>query len=404
MDDVIASCLSTVRTSAEKKNITLAKNSPEKYHVVVSDYSRICQILLNFLSNAVKFTPLDGQVSITLTWKDLEVDKKHEEFLASYRENNGVSEEDLKEVAQSCKRHREDLMKQYEVKYHGEQMVLCVEDNGIGIEKEKLTSVFQPFEQADASVTRAYGGTGLGLSICRQLAKLLGGYVWVESTPNVGSRFYLSLPLDIVERSSLRKLAKCVPAASLQRRSQSRISDEAFSTEDTTSSAKLTERAVEDSIQGEEQPSGSCKPKRRKERKAGDNKSSKEKKNEEFLGKKVLVVEDNLLNQRVFTKYLKNKGVDVTLASNGKLGVEAAMETKFDLILMDCHMPVMDGYSASKTITGSDECINKSTPIVALTADVEASNRERCEACGMTDFLTKPLQSNTLYSLMRTYI
>ena len=351
----------------------------------------------------MKFTPLEGDVSITLTWQGQDVGNKHKEFLANVGEN-GVSEEDFWEIAETCKKQREVLLELHGMKCHCEQMVLCVEDNGIGIEKEKLTSIFQPFEQADASVTRAYGGTGLGLSICRQLAKLLGGYVWAESTPNVGSRFYLSLPMETVEQSSLSELAKLVPAASLQRQCRKTLSTEVFSSEETTSSAKLTERVMEVPAHRDEKASGSCEPKPRKERKGRGSKPSNGKKVEKFVGKKVLVVEDNLLNQRVFTKYLKNAGIDAVVASNGKLGVEAAMETKFDLILMDCHMPVMDGYTASKSITGNDECINKSTPIVALTADVEASNRQRCEACGMSDFLTKPLQSNTLYSLMRNYM
>ena len=112
----------------------------------------------------------------------------------------------------------------------------------------------------------------------------------------------------------------------------------------------------------------------------------------------------NLLNQKIFTKYLISAGVDVEVADNGELGVEEANRKKYDLIFMDCHMPVMDGYLATQNITEDEECVNKSTPIIALTADVEASNKKRCEESGMVDYLTKPLQSKTLYQKMDKYL
>ena len=416
---MISTCLSTVRAAAVKKNITLTSNLSDKPRVVLSDQARVSQMILNYLSNAVKFTQRDGHVSVTLQWSPVEEGSVMRKRSRS-KVDMGMSDEDVLASLEVYRAQREELFQKQGVSYHQEQIIVCVEDDGVGIEKDELRAIFQPFEQVESGVSRAFGGSGLGLSICYQLAHLLGGRVWVESTVGVGSKFYLSLPMDVVDQDSLDDLIRRTSSAGnannrtkrlimISTSSQKKLKEveEKFGTLKTDRDMSSGQGDTSDRPSSEERTcEGESSTPREPSMQGRRDKRSKraEKLKHEFAGKKVLVVEDNLLNQRVFTKYLKNAGVEVEVASNGELGVEAAAKTKFDLILMDCHMPVMDGYLASAQITQDEGCINASTPIIALTADVEASNRQSCESCGMVDFLTKPLQSNALYRLMRRYI
>ena len=426
------SCISTVRVAAAKKNITIIMKMPTSLRGILTDQARFSQVVLNYLSNAVKFTPEDGKITILLAWGQLE--ENPFKRLPSTSGDIGMRKEDLKDLQDACSSLRRHALEEQSVVSHREQMILCVEDSGIGIAEDKIARLFQPFEQADASVTRAYGGTGLGLSICRQLAQLLGGSVWVESTIGVGSKFYLSLPMDVIEEVDMTRLTSqgkglegsrnkkflTMASSSGKCSKQESISDPYYhrgltqtaqqSQEEILRPENIKGSGVEtDSLKGEKTSSPTSPEVDRDcgvlsgtktERKTGQRRES----HQRFAGKKVLVVEDNLLNQRVFIKYLRSVGVEVEVANNGLLGVKAAKKEKYDLILMDCHMPLMDGYLASKQITEDERCVNKLTPIVALTADVEPSNKKMCEESGMVDFLTKPLQSNTLYSVMGRYI
>ena len=458
-----------MRVAASRKRVVITMRMPKSLRVVLSDQARLSQIVLNYLSNAVKFTPEDGRITITLEWK--EVDEHPLQRLKNNSGDVGMGKDDLRRLQETCRTQRTDMLVHHKVESYREQMILCVEDSGIGIAEDKIGNLFQPFEQADASVTRAYGGTGLGLSICRQLAELLGGSVWVESTIGIGSKFYLSLPMDIVVDENGEKLAllneelgcsrkkQLKMIASLSEKNLKQRRGDMFDMFDVKETHVLHQKNSDDTQSGEgssRQQEGFAKDTTRNDFQEGmalrqneccdhisptsssssssssssfpsssaspsslalnlvsdKNDSSqqprkrkaKKKLTRQFSGKDILIVEDNLLNQRVFTKYLKSAGVKVTVANNGQLGVEAAMAKKFDLILMDCHMPVMDGYLASQLITDDERCVNKSTPIIALTADVEESNKKRCEESGMVDFLTKPLQSNTLYEAIGKYL
>jgi len=222
----------------------------------------------------------------------------------------------------------------------GALIEFSVRDSGIGIPPEKIDLLFQPFSQTDSSTTREYGGSGLGLSIVRNLALAMGGDVGVESQAGQGSRFWFSLHATIVAEH-----------------------------EDV--------RCIDRTAQTTRQREGSTSQ----------------------LSGSVLVVEDNPVNCMVIESLLTSIGVSVSLLTDGQQAVEAITQGHLqpDLILMDLHMPVMDGYSATERIrqweaTEQRICL----PIIALTADAFEEDRLHCLAVGMNDFLTKPIALEAL--------
>lgn len=210
-----------------------------------------------------------------------------------------------------------------------------VRDTGIGIDAETLGQLFRPFKQADGSTTRKFGGTGLGLAISRQLARLLGGDLDVSSVPGQGSNFRLRLPA----RSLALEQAP---------ESQSKVED-------------LDDRTVEPSEH------------------------------------RLLVVEDNKVNQRIATSMLEREGYHVDVAENGREGMNAALAAReegrpYSVVLMDMMMPVMDGYEATRALREA----HYEQPIVALTAHAMESERKRCHEVGCDDFATKPYRREHL--------
>ncbi|MBI2306264.1 MAG: response regulator [Rhodocyclales bacterium] len=206
-----------------------------------------------------------------------------------------------------------------------------VRDTGVGIPPEAQARLFQSFVQADDSTTRLYGGSGLGLAISRRLIELMDGRIGVDSTPGVGSTFWFELPCRIAPAEALP-----VPA---------------------------------------EHPA---------DRIAGS-----------LSGCRVLLVEDNPLNQEVAQHFLRKAGIEATLAANGAAALEALEQDRFDIVLMDCQMPVMDGYEAARRIR-ADARFDR-LPIIAMTANALIGDRERSLAAGMNDHITKPLAADVLY-------
>jgi len=214
------------------------------------------------------------------------------------------------------------------------KLAIEVVDTGIGLSPEELGGLFKPFTQADASTTRRFGGTGLGLTICKRLASLLGGDLTVDSSRGRGSVFKLVVPTG-----DLRAV-------------------------------KMLESAAEAMLAPE--------------KKSAEVRSA--------AGIRILLAEDGPDNQRLISTYLRRAGADVTIVDNGRLAVDAALATGFDVILMDMQMPVLDGYGATSLLrregyTGS---------IVALTAHAMAGDRERCVRAGCDDFVTKPIARDLL--------
>ncbi len=216
-------------------------------------------------------------------------------------------------------------------------LTFSVNDTGIGLSQAQIGSLFRTFSQADPSTTRRYGGTGLGLAISQRLAVLLNGSIGVESTPGVGSTFSLSIR---VEASS-----------------------------DVEMCSSLQE------FQSEPSPAfnGRSLPGQR-------------------LGGRILLAEDGPDNARFVMAVLAETGVEIVLAENGRRAVELAMVQRFDLIIMDMQMPVMDGYAATTEIRARGCAV----PIVALTAEAMAPERARAMAAGVVDYLTKPIEPGLL--------
>jgi PAS domain S-box-containing protein len=228
-----------------------------------------------------------------------------------------------------------DLQAQVTSLAEGQVALRCqVRDTGIGIPEDRTNALFDPFTQADSSTTRKYGGTGLGLAISRQLVQLMGGDIAVESHPGQGTVFTVTLPFRICSEEELAASCGGRAAASLEH---------------------------------------SGKPAR------------------------IVLAEDNTVNQLVARKVLEKLGHTVLVAANGKEALEQLAMFPADLVLMDCQMPVMDGFEATRRIRNGEAGEQKrSIPIIAMTAHALAEDRERCLAAGMDEYLTKPVQPAVL--------
>ncbi len=211
-----------------------------------------------------------------------------------------------------------------------------VTDSGIGIAPEARPALFAPFTMGDASTTRRNGGTGLGLALCRRLATRMGGEIGVESEPGRGSAFWFTgrLRQPSVGHSASGEYARLPPQV-------------AGSVATSSRSASTPAR--------------------------------------------VLVVEDNVVNQKVVTLMLERQGCRVDVAANGVEALAAAACVTYDLIFMDCQMPAMDGYEATRALRARERRGVPRVPIVAMTANALAGDRERCLDAGMDDYLAKPI-------------
>ncbi|MCM2303998.1 MAG: ATP-binding protein [Elusimicrobia bacterium] len=282
--DVLRDALSIAQSRAAEKGLDLLCESGTSCdETLIGDPTRLRQILLNLLDNAVKFTQ-KGTVRLRCS------------------------------VAPAG----------------GEAATLeiHVEDSGIGIAPAVLPSVFDAFTQADSSTTRRYGGTGLGLSISKGLVELLGGSIGVDSEPGKGSTFWVRLPFERAKASSEEGASCFVPP---ERRSA---------------------------------------PVRRDRQ-------------------RVLIVEDNAINRRLLRMQIEKLGRPADTAPDGEAALEALSRDDFGLILMDCQMPGVDGYEATRRVREA-EGGRRRVPVVALTAHAGDAGRARCLAAGMDDYLAKP--------------
>jgi signal transduction histidine kinase/DNA-binding NarL/FixJ family response regulator/HPt (histidine-containing phosphotransfer) domain-containing protein len=219
-----------------------------------------------------------------------------------------------------------------------------ISDTGIGIPANRQAHLFQPFFQVDGSSTRRYGGSGIGLALAKKLVELMGGVIGVESTLGKGSLFWFTLPLG-------KQHLATVPTP-----------------------ARLVKQYATDSARPGATP-------------------------------RILVAEDNLVNQKLVTRVLEKLGYDVRLVFNGQEAVHAIEQGAYAAVLMDCQMPVMDGLTATETIRAWESAHQqRRTPIIALTAHLVAGDRERCLAVGMDDYLTKPLNPDKLAPTLKHWL
>ena len=287
---LVTDVVRTFQATAFEKGLRLdSLVYPDVPEVLIGDNHRIRQILVNLVSNSIKFTS-KGSVGVKVLY-------------------------DKKEANQHLIR-------------------FCIEDTGIGMDEQTMASLFQPFMQADASITRKYGGTGLGLAICQDLVTAMGGEITVKSEIDKGSMFCL----DII-------LAKSEQASSADNLS-------------------TTQKSVP-FINGDSDVQQS------------------------FADKPILIVEDNLINQKVTASVISKLGYPVTIASNGQEAVELCEQNDYSIIFMDLSMPEMDGFEATQKIR-ENEKYNSRVSIIAVTGHAFLEYRERCKEVGIDDFLSKP--------------
>jgi PAS domain S-box-containing protein len=300
MVDVVDECLALLRPAAAEKGLRLEHElAPEARVRFRGDPTRLRQVLLNLVENAIKFTE-QGSVRLLVSGEAIA----------------------------------------------GETATLRMEviDTGIGVEPAALPRLFDNFTQADDSITRRFGGSGLGLAISRRLVEMMGGEIGVDSRLGQGSRFWCTVRLGIA-------VAPASAAGSVT----------------TPASAAL--------------PAGPKAP---------------------AVAPRLLVAEDVMVNQLIATELLERLGCSVDLAQNGREAVEAVRTGDYDLVLMDVHMPLMDGLEAARAIRALDEPRSR-VPIIAMTADVVAGVREQYLAAGMDDFLPKPFAPHELEEMIERW-
>jgi signal transduction histidine kinase/AmiR/NasT family two-component response regulator len=231
-------------------------------------------------------------------------------------------------------------MRQQPLDGDSSKLIYKISDTGIGIPVEKQRDLFQPFTQADISSTRRYGGTGLGLAIVKKLTDLMGGSIELQSQPGVGSTFTLTLELPHADETE--HLGSTAPT-----RNQGQFAS--------------------------------------------------------YPDKKVLLVEDNPQNQKIMLILLRKFELNIDLAEDGLEAIDAARETRYDLIFMDCRLPNMDGYEAASSIRKL-EPDGSSVPIVALTASTHEGAREQCIQAGMDDYITKPVTLASVAAALESWL
>lgn len=282
------------RTLITNKNIALDvvldKNVPKN---LTGDPSKLSQILLNLLGNAIKFVE-KGKIELKVTLKNKEVNTSYLEF--------------------------------------------SITDTGIGIANDKLKQIFETYQQAEPDTQLKYGGSGLGLSIVKELVEKLGGCIAVKSRLGKGTTFKVILPFETdsiqVKQENLR---------------------------------------VEQHIV----------------------------KKESLAGTKILVFEDNTLNQKLIENRLKTWGCDTFITDNGIYGLKLLENHHFDMVLMDLKMPGMTGFQITERIRN---CVNiqiQNIPIIAVSADFSTVDKEKCDETGITDFILKPYNADELYNLIK---
>lgn len=299
IQDTLKSVREKLKDKAKERDNELSfrcdDNVPD---VLLGDHARLTQILLNLTDNAIKFTK-KGKVQVTV------------------KVLNNLSNKNSSVI----ERVRQERTLEFSIK-----------DTGIGIAKDKMEQIFEPFRQVESPSKRHYGGTGLGLSIAKELVELQGGTLSVISEVNQGSEFVFRITY---KKSSLEKL----PIQVIQKKYDM----------------------------------------------------------DELCKLKILLVEDNEINIKLMLSMFSLCKLKAQVAENGRIGIEKLKEENFDIILMDMEMPVMNGYEATTIIRKE---LNIDIPIIAMTANTMAGEKEKCLQLGMNDYITKPLDADMLYEKM----
>ncbi len=295
LPQLIRDAMNVLSHPARLKGLHLSADLEHSLPVrVKSDPARLRQVLINLIGNAIKFTA-SGAVTVSVRCTSI---SNAEPASAAYN------------------------------------AVFCIRDTGIGLNCAQHARLFQPFSQADASMSRRFGGSGLGLAICKRLVDVMGGEIGCESTPGEGSLFWFSVPLACA----------------------------------TEPSGAVSDAGRTPSLQEPVEPS---------------------------LRLRILLAEDNLVNQKVAERIICKLGHQLEIVTNGREAVAAAKRGGYDVILMDCQMPEMDGLTAARAIRALGGT-HAEVPIVAITANAMTGDRERCLEAGMNDYLAKPFSPDQL--------
>ncbi|MFF9688649.1 HAMP domain-containing protein [Streptomyces sp. NPDC014623] len=374
--------------TAEKGLDFSVRVSPELPATLHTDEQRLLQVLRNLLSNAVKFTD-SGAVELVIRPAGPDVPNAIREHLL---EAGSLRDAD------------------------GDLIAFSVTDTGIGIASSKMLVIFEAFKQADGTTSRKYGGTGLGLSISREIARLLGGEIHAASEPGRGSTFTLYLPLHPSE----------LPPQGYPQTGPGPIEVHASSAEGALRLEAPQSTGTEQSLGGSGDSAGAFRRRRKAlggtaQRPALPNGRSGEeaaapeewvqsvqeepeaRRTFRFHGEKVLIVDDDIRNVFALTSVLEQHGLSVLYAENGREGIEV-LEQHDDvtIVLMDIMMPEMDGYATTTAIRRMPQF--SGLPIVALTAKAMKGDREKAIDCGASDYVTKPVDSDHLLSVMENWM
>lgn len=440
LDEVMDNLANLVGLKCEEKELELHfRIAPDVPHGLIGDPLRLGQILINLANNAVKFTPEKGEIIVSIAVKELSAGR---------------------------------VMLQF-----------SVADNGIGMDKKQQGKLFRSFSQADSSTTRKYGGTGLGLAISMRLSQLMGGSIWVESEPGLGSTFSFTAEFAIgqqQQRPDGANLLKEISGLRIMMVDDNSTAREilgemlerfGFAPTTVKSAAEAMELLVEapakepyelllidwkmaglDGVATiraiEQHPQIVYKPRYiiitaysrdelleetegldisriltkpvtpsslldaildamgkealRHRRIEGHQSHAFNDAVAKLRGAHILVVEDNAINQELAVELLEGNGLQVSLADNGEKALEALEAASFDGVLMDCQMPVMDGYSATRAIRRDSRFAD--LPIIAMTANAMAGDRERVLEAGMNDHIAKPVDVTTMFTTMAKWI
>ncbi len=412
--DLLNTVLASNRHASSSKSLLLDHQVDTGLpHFLYGDEQKIRQILHNLLNNSIKFTER-GTVSLTVKTQ--------------------------KTGPETC------------------ELVITVKDTGIGISKEKQSVLFEPFTQADASNTRKFGGTGLGLAIVKKMVALLGGDICFQSIEGLGTEFILKLPLTIAAPESHTGLKEAHLIALFDDQLESEFALQlkqldynvkVIQSADAKSLLQqpdllkkyalllFTQASIDQAIFWQQQKTGNDQQTIAAyciEDKA-ENDALKQLTNMSFIqishdnlylveqinrlinadlsdivfseiaGQvNVLIVEDNPVNMLMAQTMLKQTGFKIHAASNGQIALDIYNNNDLDLILMDCQMPVMDGFTASREIRELEKQSARHIPIIALTANAFKEDKQACLEAGMDDFLSKPFKKKQLLDVMQQWL
>ncbi|WP_146135830.1 PAS domain-containing hybrid sensor histidine kinase/response regulator [Phormidesmis priestleyi] len=324
---------------ASEKDLHLSYQvSPQVPTVILGDVTRLRQVLVNLLSNAIKFTDA-GQIVV---W----VNARH------------ITDPAIDSKTQTPKSKPQTPT--YELQF-------AVKDTGIGIPPDRMERLFKSFSQVDSSTSRQYGGTGLGLAISKRLSELMGGHMWVESRGQIGGDcppYYRKLNGLGVEQDNLQGSTFCFTIVT-----RPSIQELNVITQDVTHGLGSAASTTQSSTSADLHPL------------------------------RILLAEDNIVNQKVAMHLLQRLGYRADIAGNGLEVLEALHRQTYDVVLMDVQMPEMDGLTATERICQEWQ-VGKRPQVIAMTANAMEGDRQACLNAGMNDYLSKPIRIETLMRVL----